>query len=168
MGNYTLLRQKNSERYVKNMTSKDLKKLSRLEILEILLEESKENERLRAEIDALREKSSVRYSENKLYELTKQMNSTLLNTNKLISDLQKITKEGLAAKSTPVYAPPPKQDLSAYHIPDEPAGKPISDKALYCRLMKYYSQNEAAVSFLPADIQNDVRARLRGILNAKK
>lgn len=151
------------------MTSKDLKKLSRLEILEILLEESKENERLRAEIDAIKEKNSVRHSENKLYDLTKQMNSTLLNTNKLISDLQKITKEGLAAKSAATSTVPlPKQDLSAYHIPAQTEGKPISDKALYCRIMKYYSQNETAIAFLPADIQNDVRARLRGILNAKK
>ncbi len=156
------------------MTSKDLKKLSRLEILEILLEESKENERLRAEIEAIKEKNNIRSSESKLFELTKQMNTTLLSTNKLIADLQKLTKESSATKAAVnATVPLPKNDLSAYHIPDDRAenianDKPISDKALYCRIMKFYSQNEAAMTLLPQDIQNDVKARLRGILNAKK
>ncbi len=38
------------------MTDKELRKLKRIEILELLLEQSKENERLRAEIAAVNKK----------------------------------------------------------------------------------------------------------------
>ena len=38
------------------MTDKELRKLKRIEILELLLEQSKENERLRAEIEDMKKK----------------------------------------------------------------------------------------------------------------
>ena len=41
------------------MTDKELKKLSRLELLELLLAESRENERLRAEIEQIKQENTI-------------------------------------------------------------------------------------------------------------
>ena len=41
------------------MTDKELTKLSRLELLELLLAESRENERLRAEIEQIKQENTI-------------------------------------------------------------------------------------------------------------
>ena len=41
------------------MNDKELKKLSRLELLELLLAESRENERLRAEIEQIKQENTI-------------------------------------------------------------------------------------------------------------
>lgn len=160
------------------MTDKELRKLSRLEILEILLEESKENERLRAELEEIKSKGGAAEDSKSLYETTERMSSALAQVDSLVRELQKITKEGITVKTHEIpssaktsavsqsYPMPPKKDKPPM---DESTKQVIlSDRKLYWRMMHFYAQNEMALAFLPPDIQNDVRTRLRGILDARK
>ncbi|MBQ8503566.1 MAG: hypothetical protein IJ491_04725 [Clostridia bacterium] len=158
------------------MTDKELKKLSRLELLEILLEESKENERLRTEIEETKNEENPANVEKKLSEMTVQMNSALSQANTLIHELKQITREGITVKavgktsSVPeggqVYPKVPKKENPP--LDEKARNIIISDRKLYWRMMHFYAQNEMALAFLPPDIQNDVRMRLRGIINDRK
>lgn len=159
------------------MTEKDLKKLSRLELLEILLEESRENERLRDEITMLKEKNSVQNSESNLIELSRQMQFSLTNANKLVSELQKITKDVTAVKQVEVKNELQIQTDKQANPTEPKKGTPIdentkkviiSDWNLYRRIMQHYLRNEASLTILPPDIQKDIKNRLRGISNAGK
>lgn len=167
------------------MTDKELKKLSRLELLEILLEESKENERLREMLNKNEKENSHGYSEGALTQLTEQLNGALSEVNRLADDLRymrrdNITVENIAAAPSKElnadrqsYPTPPERSAPQVHtqtpVMDENTKKAIiSDRKLYWRLMHFYSKNEMALAFLPPDIQEDVRTRLRGIMNAAK
>ena len=48
------------------MTDKELKKLSKLELLELLLVESRENERLREELEQMKQENSIKKSVQQL------------------------------------------------------------------------------------------------------
>ncbi len=167
-----------------NMTEKELKKLSRLELLEILLEESKENERLREMLDKS-EKEAPDFSENGLSQTVQQLNGALNEMNRLVYELRHMKRENVVVEN--VSLAPVKKVSSVRQSyptpPEKPAEVPrnqvpemdentknaiISDRKLYWHLMRFYSQNEMALAFLPPEIQEDVRARLRGIINAGK
>lgn len=70
------------------MTDKELKKLSRLELLELLLTESRENERLRAELEEIKQENAVRKSAEQLSETSKQLDET---SGKLGDALQQVS-----------------------------------------------------------------------------
>lgn len=55
------------------MTDKELKKLSRLELLELLLTESRENERLREEIEKLKQENTILKSAERLNETSENL-----------------------------------------------------------------------------------------------
>ncbi|MEE0265782.1 MAG: hypothetical protein UD936_09165 [Acutalibacteraceae bacterium] len=59
------------------MTDKELKKLSRLELLELLLAESRENERLRAELEQIKQENSMHNSVQRLNEISEKLDETL-------------------------------------------------------------------------------------------
>ena len=59
------------------MTDKELKKLSRLELLELLLTETRENEKLREELDKIKKENSIEKSAQLLNETAKQLDETL-------------------------------------------------------------------------------------------
>lgn len=59
------------------MTDKELKKLSRLELLELLLIETRENERLREELDKVKKEKSIEKSAQLLNKTAKQLNDAL-------------------------------------------------------------------------------------------
>ncbi len=158
------------------MTEKELKKLSRLELLELLLEESKENERLKAELEKINAENSVAKSMEALSAVTEQMNSALEYANALTGDLQKIARDGITVKTEKAPANVAVVGQNYPNIPKK-QGAPtseeatqviISDRKLYWRIMYFYSQNEMALAFLPPDIRNDVRTRIKGILENRK
>lgn len=72
------------------MTDKELKKLSRLELLELLLNESRENERLRTELDKLKNENSVQKSAQHLNEASDKMNESLQNAAVLADTLNRL------------------------------------------------------------------------------
>lgn len=163
------------------MTEKELKKLSRLELLEILLEESRENEKLRLELQEKSDENIMTQSIKDLSLMTDKMTCALQKADALTKDLEKIAKDGITVTAVATerreaisaqgvgvqsYPTPPKKEAAA--VKQEDKAVVISDRNLYWRLMRYYSQNEMALAFLPPDIQNDIKARLRGILNGRK
>ncbi|MBR0348528.1 MAG: hypothetical protein IIX16_02710 [Clostridia bacterium] len=59
------------------MTDKELKRLSRLELLELLLTETRENERLREELEKAKKENSIEKSAVLLNETAKQLETAL-------------------------------------------------------------------------------------------
>ena len=66
------------------MTDKELKKLSRLELLELLLEVSNENEELKQKMEKMASENEVSKSIENLVVATKQVNEILSHANKLV------------------------------------------------------------------------------------
>ena len=72
------------------MTDKELKRLSRLELLELLLTETRENERLREELEKAKQENSIEKSAVLLNETAKQLETALQSV--------KVMTEGSAQK----------------------------------------------------------------------
>ncbi len=70
------------------MTDKELKKLSKLELLELLLVESRENERLRAELEQIKQENAIKTSVQQLNETAENLGET---SEKLDNALQQIS-----------------------------------------------------------------------------
>lgn len=70
------------------MTDKELKKLSKLELLELLLVESRENERLRAELEQIKKENTIKTSVERLNETADNLGKT---SEKLDDALQQIS-----------------------------------------------------------------------------
>lgn len=58
------------------MTDKELMKFSKLELLELLLVESRENERLRAELEQLKQENTIKMSVQQLNETAENLGKT--------------------------------------------------------------------------------------------
>ena len=58
------------------MTDKELMKFSKLELLELLLVESRENERLRAELEQLKQENTIKKSVQQLNETAENLGKT--------------------------------------------------------------------------------------------
>lgn len=79
------------------MTDKELKRLSRLELLELLLTETRENERLREELAKAKKENSIEKSATLLNETAKQLDEAL----KKVSSMSNIpTDTGSTAKKS--------------------------------------------------------------------
>lgn len=147
------------------MKEKELKKLSRLELLEILLEETKENESLRKELEAMH---SARESSDLLMSLTENLNVTLKHAKELTARLDKgacekesgqiIPPSPLVSSEQKKFAASKKNDKNAF----------VSDLKLYFRILKFYYENEEALKLLPENMQEEITTRIRGILNGEK
>ncbi len=122
------------------MTDKELRKLSRLDLLELLLEQTKINEQLKAENQQLKSSSGEFNSIENLKKLNKQLSTALSYVDLLASSPVKSQKTS-----------------------DAP-----SDKNIYNRIMYFYHKNDDVISTLPDDLQADIRARLRGVKDGKE
>lgn len=80
------------------MTDKELKKLSRLELLELLLVETRENERLREELAKAKKENSIEKSALILNETVKQLESALQTVTTISAD------GGVMPKNTPTVS----------------------------------------------------------------
>ena len=67
------------------MTDKELKKLSRLELLELLLTVTRENELLKAELENLKQVNTIEKSAEHLNETSKQLETALKKVSSIIS-----------------------------------------------------------------------------------
>ncbi|MBR3588415.1 MAG: hypothetical protein IKL16_02515 [Clostridia bacterium] len=90
------------------MTDKELKKLSRLELLELLLTESRENERLRAELEKIKQENTIKKSAQHLNQTSENLGETsdklsaaLQQVSSIISGLDKISVVTVEDKQTP-------------------------------------------------------------------
>lgn len=72
------------------MTDKELKKLSRLELLELLLAESRENERLREEIEKLKQENTIIRSAQQLNETSESLDETSVKLSAALEQVSSI------------------------------------------------------------------------------
>lgn len=144
------------------MTDKELRKLSRLELLELLLEASRENEKLKEKIAKMKQESNAAKSIENLSATTKQVSTVLEYANNLTDTLRKTTHEVVTAGTKP------QSERSSVQKAPEEKQPVISDRNLYWRIMNVYAKNDEALNVLPDDIRNDVRDRIRGILESRK
>lgn len=141
------------------MTDKELRKLSRLELLEMLLDVSKENEALKQTIEKKDEELRLCKNIDSLSTATTQINNALEHINSITGNL---------TKAAPVIASPA-HTVENKHIP-ESGNEPkaiTSDGELYCRLIAHYAKDDNSLSLLPDDIQTKVRNRIREILESR-
>lgn len=157
------------------MTDKELKKLSRLELLEVLLEESKENEKLRKSLKNAKAEIAVSESIKKASEITEQAREVLEYANSLSVNLKEAVKRAsyteLKFNSSAAYignVPPTKKIIAKgpfKYETDKTPSSSVSDRDLYWRLMGFFAKNDGVLNYLPSDISEDVRVRVKEILD---
>lgn len=83
------------------MTDKELKRLSRLELLELLLTETRENERLREELEKAKQENSIEKSAVLLNETAKQLETALQSVKVMTEGSAQKTKKNFVALKKP-------------------------------------------------------------------
>lgn len=140
------------------MTDKELRKLSRLELLELLLEASKENKKLKEKVNMLKAENKMTQNIENLSAATRQVENALEYANGLTDVLKTISAEGvLPAKSTPGNA----------RNAEQPKGNATSDREIYRRMLYFFAKNDDKLKVFPEDIENDVRGRIKSILEKR-
>ncbi len=135
------------------MTDKELRKLSRLELLELLLEAGKENRDLKEQIKRLEDENKTTQNIENLSAITCQVENALRYARSLAGTLE--TASGKPAAS------------GNYHVPEresEASEEPLSDIDIYRHMLCFFALNADRLSVFPEDIEKAVRARLRSIL----
>ena len=135
------------------MTDKELRKLSRLELLELLLEASKENEKLKEKIEELKIENKTAQNIENLSVATHQIEEALRYANSLTDTLKCTSSDGYTKTKNHNPESNPLQDAS-----------PVSDRDIYWRLMGFYSKNPEALNMLPENIRSSVINRINEIL----
>ena len=140
------------------MTDKELRKLSRLELLELLLEASKENKKLKEKVNMLKAENKMTQNIENLSAATRQVENALEYANGLTDVLKTISAEGvLPAKSTP----------GTVRNAEQPKGDVTSDREIYRRMLYFFAKNDDKLKVFPEDIENDVRGRIKSILEKR-
>lgn len=135
------------------MTDKELRKLSRLELLELLLEASKENKKLKDQIDILKAENATAQNIRNLSEATLQVENALRYANGLVDTL----------KAAPEKVAP----VNGENVSREKAGS-ISDREIYWHLMSFYYKKPEAMLVLPERLRNDISERIKEVLKRIK
>lgn len=139
------------------MTDKELRKLSRLELLELLLKESRENEKLRAELNKLKSENSIEKTTERLEETAEQFDTSLQSIGSIVSVMQKLVSNDVTESSedTDNTETSTKKKMSA-------------DADIYRRLMLYFVHNTGYLDYLPDELRKDISTRLTQLLKEAK
>lgn len=137
------------------MTDKELRKLSRLELLELLLEASKENRELKETVERLKSENDTAQSIEKLSAVTQQTENSL----KYVNSLADLLRDALG-KTASVKA---KGNIAKETVTSAETTS-VSDREIYRRMLCFFAENTDKLSVLPSDIENAVRERIRRIL----
>lgn len=135
-----------------SVTDKELRKLSRLELLELLLEVSNENKKLKEKIITLKAESKTAQNIENLSLVSRQVENTLKYANSLTDSLKTVVKD--ESKSVSIQETQAKPDL-------------IHDRDIYIQMLRFFVQNDDKLNVFPADIENIVRMRIKSILERK-
>ncbi len=138
------------------MTDKELRKLSRLELLELLLQASKENKKLNDQIEKLKAENKTTQNIENLSLLTNQVENVLKYANS-ITDSLKASDRAVRSEGNS-YAGNRSKDVA------DQSTAVLSDKEIYTRILCFFSKNDDKLSVFPADIENDIRTRINSIL----
>ena len=132
------------------MTDKELKKLSRLELLELLLDISQENKVLEEKVQKLTSENEKAKSIENLAAATKQVNDMLGYAAALTG-----------AVKTGVPAVPPAKIAPVTLATSNPViNKKQADRNLLLRLIEFYKENASAVELFPDDLKNEITDRI--------
>ena len=135
------------------MTDKELRKLSRLELLELLLEVSNENKKLKERIEALKNENKTAQNIENLSAATGQVEAALKYANSLIDNLKASTH------SESKHSDKREKQLNS---------EAMTDRGIYIRMLRFFAENDEKLGVFPSNIENDVRTRIRSILDRKK
>ena len=136
-----------------SVTDKELRKLSRLELLELLLEVSNENKKLKEIIITLKAESKTAQNIENLSLVARQVENTLKYANSLTDSLKTIVNG--ESKSVSIQETQAKPDM-------------LQDRDIYILMLRFFIQNDDKLNVFPADIENAVRMRIKSILERKK
>ena len=162
------------------MTDKELKKMSRLELLELLLEESKENEDLNTRVESLLQEKQEAEKLQMLQQLTGQLEASLEQFEGIAEQFKKIAQEGITVKEHHYNEKPVASPVVSvqYRSDEEKAAETDSESKADCenctdlkifrKLMLFYSQRPEAISTLPLPLQNDVVGRIRQAISEQR
>ena len=135
------------------MTDKELKKLSRLELLELLLEASNENKRLKEKIKALKDEARAAQKIENLSVAAGQVENALKYANTLVDNLK-------SSKHSEAEGNIGRKKQSEGEVP--------TDREIYIRMLRFFVRNDDKLKVFDDDLQKDVRARIKSILERKK
>ena len=138
------------------MTDKELRKLSRLELLELLLEASKENRKLKEQIKRLKIENKTTQNIENLSVITGQVENALRYANNITDTLKTTSGDDSLPED------------NVQNNKSEIRQEPLSDVELYKRMLHFFAKNIDKLSVFPDDIENDVRIRIRSILEKRK
>ena len=157
------------------MKEKELRKLGRLDLLEMLLDVSKENKELKEQIEKLETERNIAKGIDDIHGTAKQL-SEVLDAAKQLGDALEAAKqlEGTLETAASLVS-----DLKTCKIP-EPIEKPspesevkltraekrkrMSDRNLYYRILDYYASNPDLLDDFPDDLRIDLINKLLSIL----
>lgn len=132
----------------KTMTEKEIKKLSRLELLELLLEASSENQKLKNHIEKLQIDLENAHSIQHLSAAIDQVEKVLARANRIVNTNGTITPPSNNAVEEDVHAP-----LN------------LLDKQIYAHLLAFYADNASLLTSLPLELQIAIKERIPSVLN---
>ena len=134
------------------MTNKELKKLSRLELLELLLAETRENEKLREELGKIKQENTIEKSAQHLIKTSEQLETAIRNVRAIANVLNKnVKREAVAVNGTEERAVPEKEETTF--------DKSV-DIEIYKSLIIFFFRNPDALSVLPDDVRNNILNRI--------
>lgn len=150
------------------MTDKELKKLRRLELLELLLAESRENERLREELERIKQENTVEESARHLNETSLQLENALQQVSSITSMLDKAVSKENIGSDAPAATSPALSTKQAKHTPEEKKAEPTVDSSIYKNLILFFSKNPHTLYILPDDLRKTITNRIEEIRNKPK
>ena len=118
-------------------------------MLELLLEASKENKKLKEKIENLKAENKTAQSIENLSVATRQVENALKYASSITSALKEISGETVSySKEVQVKKIQP-------------------DKEIYKRMICFFAENDEKLSVFPDDIAKDVRERIRSLLEKR-
>ena len=155
------------------MTDKELRKLSRLELLELLLEASKENKKLKEKVNRLLAVNKTTQNLENLSVMTRQVENALMYANSLTNTLRGNATANdidiVSSYSVEAVKPPETvyiRSAAEAETPEKNSSGSV-DKDLYLQMMCFFAKNDEMLKVFPTDIENGVRDRIRDILSGK-
>lgn len=138
------------------MTDKELRKLSRLELLEMLLEAGRENSKLKEQIARLTAENKTVEKIEKLSVITGQVENVLKYANGLTKALEAACAGGSSVReSVKAQSSPAKEDV-------------LSDREIYRQMLSFFAENDDKLDVFPEDTANIVRTRINNIFESRK
>lgn len=131
------------------MTDKELRRLSRLELLELLLEASKENQQLKEQVERLTVENKTTQNIENLSVITRQVENTLRYANNITDTLKTGSADTVQTDA--------KASVRA-------TDNRLSDKEIYRRILLFFANNDSKLDVFPDELGRDIRERLESLL----